>query len=567
MEEDSTSKKDSIRKALKELQEAQLTSNKLELDSLAEHDLIALANLVAQKAFNKSEMRYRRLFETAHDGILILDFKFGKIIDANPYILNLLGSSIEEAIGKELWEIGIFSDIEASKSAFQNLKKDGYVRYEDLPLHSPDGATHEVEFISNSYMDGSQHVIQCNIRDISERKAAEEKLVETRELLNQAQKMEAIGVLVGGIAHDFNNVLAGITGNIYLAKTEIRDHPERLLERLETIEALSFRSANLIKQLLTFSRRDRLDMQPLELTPLIKEACKLIRSGVPENIHISIEYTDEAITVNGDITQIHQILMNLINNAHDAVENGKEPAITVAIDVIEVDSALLVKHPICKEGQYARIRVEDNGGGIPEDQIQHLFEPFFTTKEAGKGTGLGLSMVFGAVENHHGFIEVRSNKGIGSVFEIYLPVTEAKVITPEEKTYSHQGNGETILIVDDEKALIDISSQLLEMMGYHVLIAHNGLEAIDVFTEHKREIKAILMDVVMPKCGGVEAAAHIRKDNPDVGIIFVTGYDQLKATDEHIVSISDMVLTKPYSVEALGKAISNIMNQNGVTND
>lgn len=558
--DDPTSKKDSIGKSIEELQEAQVTSNKLELDSLAEQDLIALTNLASQKAFNKSEMRYRRLFETAHDGILILDFKYGKIVDANPYILNLLGSTIEDAIGKELWEVGIFSDIESSKRASKELKAKGYIRYEDLPLESPDGTRHEVEFISNAYMDGADHVIQCNIRDISERKAAEKKLAETQEMLNQAQKMEAIGVLVGGIAHDFNNVLAGITGNVYLAKAENLDHPELLLERLEKIELLSFRSANLIKQLLTFCRRDRVDMHPLELTDLIKEAYTLIQSGVPENINISIDCTEESIMVNGDVTQIHQMLMNLINNACDAVENGEDPTITVAIDVVDVGPSLLVKHPACKEGQYARIRVEDNHGGIPEDHIQHLFEPFFTTKEVGKGTGLGLSMVLGAVENHQGFIEVTSKTGIASLFEIYLPMTEAKVMVKEEKRYSHQGNGETILIVDDEKLLADVTSELLENMGYHVLIAHNGLEAIDMFTKHKAEIKVILMDVIMPKCGGVEAAARIRRDDPDVGIIFATGYDQQKVTDEHIVSTSDAVLTKPYSVEALGKAISDIIN-------
>jgi len=548
--------------ALKRLarQNSQKASNQVEMDSAEEKSLFRQTDKVTQTAFNKSEMRYRRLFETAYDGILILDFENGKVIDANPYILNMLGIGLKTAIGKELWEVGIFSDIEASKEAFKVLKTIGYIRYEDLPLETPDGTRHEVEFISNAYMDGTDHVIQCNIRDVSERKAAQKKLAETQEMLNQAQKMEAIGVLVGGIAHDFNNVLAGITGNTYLAKTEIQDHPERLLERLDTIEALSFRSADLIKQLLTFSRRDMVNMHPLELTPLIKEAYKLIRSGVPENINICLDYPDEIIMVNGDVTQIHQILMNLINNARDAVENAKDPAITVTIDVVDVGSALLVKHPICKEGQYARIRVEDNDGGIPEDHIQHLFEPFFTTKEVGKGTGLGLSMVFGAVENHHGFIEVTSKKGIGSVFEIYLPMTEAKVITKKERTYSHQGNGETILIVDDEKMLVDITSELLGNMGYHVLIAHNGLEAIDVFTKHKAEIKVILMDVVMPKCGGVEAAARIRRDNPDVGIIFATGYDQQKVTDEHIVSTSDTVLTKPYKVEELGKAISNIFD-------
>ncbi len=556
----STAKQDSIRKNIKDLQQSQVTSNQLEFDSLAEQDLIALANLVAQKAFNKSEMRYRRLFETAHDGILILDFKYGRIIDANPFILKLLGSSIEDALGKELWEIGIFDDIEASKAAFQVLKQEGYLRYENLPLHSPDGVIHEVEFISNSYMDGAQHVIQCNIRDISERRVAEEKLAQSQEMFNQAQKMEAIGVLVGGIAHDFNNVLAGITGNTYLAKSEINEHPERLQERLETIEALSFRSAELIKQLLTFSRRDMVDMHPLELTSLIKEAFKLIRSGIPEHININLDYPEEIILVNGDVTQIHQILMNLMNNAKDAVEHVKEPSITVALDVVDVDAAKLVTHPSCQAGKYARMRVEDNNGGIPEEHLQHLFEPFFTTKAEGKGTGLGLSMVFGAVENHHGFIEVTSKKDTGSIFEVYLPMTQTTVVTQQKETTSYHGNGELILIVDDEKALADITAQLVEKMGYHVLIAHDGLEAIEVFKAHQAAIRGILMDVIMPKCGGVEAADRIRKHAPDIGIIFATGYDQLKVTHEHIVNPSDAVLTKPYNVEALAKAISHIID-------
>jgi len=207
--------------------------------------------------------------------------------------------------------------------------------------------------------------------------------------------------------------------------------------------------------------------------------------------------------------------------------------------------------------------VEDNGSGIETEQIGHLFEPFFTTKEVGKGTGLGLSMVFGAVENHHGFIELKSQKGLGSLFEVYLPMTvpqaETKELTQQETSYLHQGKGETILIVDDEKALVDITAELLEKMGYHTLMAHNGLEAIDVFSEHKAEIKAILMDVIMPRCGGVEAAAHIRKENPDVGITFTTGYDQLKAPDVHKINTPDAVLSKPYSVEALGEAISRMI--------
>lgn len=539
-------------------QTTQKASNKAEMDSAEEKGLFRQADKDSQTAFNKSEMRYRRLFETAYDGILILDFESGKVIDANPYILNMLGIDLKTSIGKELWEIGIFSDIKASKEAFTVLKAVGYIRYEDLPLETPDGVSHEVEFISNAYMDGTDQVIQCNIRDISERKATEDKLAETQEMLNQAQKMEAIGVLVGGIAHDFNNVLAGITGNTYLAKTEIKDHPERLLERLETIEALSFRSANLIKQLLTFARRDRVHMHTLELSPLIKEIYKLIRSGTSEHIAIKFDYSDQQLSVHGDLTQIHQILMNLVNNAVDAVEDTSNPAIAISLEMIEVDSTLLIKHPSCKAGRYACLKVEDNGCGISEGQIGHLFEPFFTTKPIGKGTGLGLAMVFGAVENHHGFIEVRSHEGEGTTFEIYFPITEDEVITESATSELHQGNGETILVVDDEKELVDITCQLLEKLGYKTLTAYNGFEAIDVFTNHKSEIKAIVMDVIMPKFSGLEAVEHIRKENPDVSIIFATGYDQLNSTDGQKVGSSDVVLTKPYSIEALGKAIANI---------
>jgi len=364
--------------------------------------------------------------------------------------------------------------------------------------------------------------------------------------------MEAIGTLVGGIAHDFNNMLAGMTGNLYLAKQRTHDMPD-VVQRLANIEQLSFRAAEMIQQLLAFARKSMVSMKTIPFTPFIKETLKLLRPSVPENIGLHQDICSESLTITGDATQLHQLLMNLVNNARDAVETVDAPTITVRLDVFHADDIFLETHAYFTAGLYAHLSVEDNGCGIPEHQIEHLFEPFFTTKEQGKGTGLGLAMVFGAVKTHHGFVEVDSREGQGSTFHVYLPLLEPEEIvsTSVQEDAIAEGHGELIMLVDDEQHIIETGKEVLQSLGYKVLTATDGRQAVELYKAHADAIDLCIFDIVMPVMGGDAAAQQIRQIKPDVKIIFATGYDKNLQTDmQH-----EAVLSKPFSIAEMSQLI------------
>jgi len=407
-----------------------------------------------------------------------------------------------------------------------------------------------------------QNIINRLSDEITSLAQSYENTVRSHELMEQqflqAQKMEAMGTLVGGIAHDFNNILAGMNNNLYLARKKIEE-PD-VLQKLSNVEELSLRGAELIKQLLTFARKDRVTMKSLQLIPFIKKTLKFIRSSVPENIDIHHNICKDSLRISGNETQIHQVLMNLINNAHDSLKGVDDARITVRLKAFHADEQFVKKHSGLKTGYYARLSVEDNGSGIPEDNIEHLFEPFFTTKEIGKGTGLGLAMVFGAVKTHDGFVEVESVEGKGSTFYIYLPLLESEEIAPakqHEDTVT-AGHGELILLVDDDIHILESGKEVLEALGYTVLRAMNGLDAVDTFTTYQGDISLILMDLVMPRLGGVMAVERIRKIQPDIKVIYSTGYDKEGSLPGQIPLAADtIILSKPYNVEELSKSIRN----------
>ncbi|OIO74158.1 MAG: histidine kinase [Zetaproteobacteria bacterium CG1_02_53_45] len=376
------------------------------------------------------------------------------------------------------------------------------------------------------------------------------------EQFHQAQKMEALGTLVGGIAHDFNNMLAGMTGNLYLAKKQLQGHPDAL-KKLANVEQLSFRAADMIRQLLTFARKDRVSMKPLPLPPFIKETLKFLRTSLPESIAMHQEICDAPLIIQGDATQLHQVLMNLINNARDALEGVDDPHITIRLEKAEVDEQLARQHEDIPSGCYAHLSIEDNGCGIPAVQIEHLFEPFYTTKDQGKGTGLGLSMVFGAVQTHNGYIEVESTQAAGSTFHLFLPLLSTvhpSPSTPHAPAFI-AGQGETILLVDDESHILETGKEVLESMGYRVIVAHDGAQAIDLFTINQNLISLIIMDVVMPKLGGVKTMEKIRRIRADVKAIFLTGYDKQISLATSLSESETTTLSKPYDIDELSRII------------
>ncbi|MDQ6965456.1 MAG: response regulator [Mariprofundaceae bacterium] len=375
----------------------------------------------------------------------------------------------------------------------------------------------------------------------------------------QAQKMEAVGTLVGGIAHDFNNVLAGITGNIYLAKAVVHTVPEAI-SMLDDAEALGFRAADMISRLLAFSRKSAISMKAIPLTAYLKETMKLLSVSVPESIRLDLHICSDDMQVYGDSTQIHQMLMNLINNASDALEDVESPTISISLEAFTADEAFVSERTYHINGRdFALISVSDNGCGVQADQIGHLFEPFFTTKELGKGTGLGLAMVYGAVKSHHGFVEVESDPGKGTRFHVYLPILATQAVADVKQSRSPvDGKGECILLVDDEKTILEVNRDVLIRLGYKVLTAANGQEAVALFNAQAESIDLVILDVIMPVMGGLSAYHQMRRIAPDIRVLFSTGYDR----EQSLADIANEdILSKPISIAEMSHAIRRKLDE------
>jgi len=303
-------------------------------------------------------------------------------------------------------------------------------------------------------------------------------------------------------------------------------------------------------------------MQPLLLAPYLNEALKMARVSVPENIIFHRHISRQDMMINGDAAQMQQVLMNLIGNACDAVEGIKEPVISVKLREWEADAEFLLAHPDMQTRQFARLTVEDNGSGIPADCMDNIFEPFFTTKGVGKGTGLGLAMVYGAVQSHGGILNVDSEAGRGTCFQLYLPLLKSglpqSVADDKVLLASH---GETVLLADDEAQVRQASKDVLESLGYRVLEAANGKEAIDVFYAHADEIELLILDVVMPQLGGVEAAMRICELKPHTPVIFATGYDKEQVAPMTKQLEHSLVLNKPFVIGRFSRCIRKLLDE------
>jgi len=514
--------------------------------------------------YKKSEQALARMvtaMEYAHDAIIISDLD-ARIEYVNPAFERMTGYSSADAVGQFA---SIMRSDQHPDGFYINMLEtvcDGNVWRGEMTIRCKDGSFCEVERSIAPVFD-QQGKINCQItiqRDITEHRVLEERLL-------QSQKMEAIGTLVGGIAHDFNNILAAIQGNVYLAKVGQPNHPETN-RKLDTIEQLGTRAAGMIKQMLTFARKDRVQMKPFPLVSFMKEGFSLAKAAIAENIEHVCEYCDEPLTVYGDVTQLQQALMNLLNNACDAVADVPQPRIACSLASYSADAAFRKRHPDVKGEQFACLTVRDNGCGIPEEELDSIFEPFFTTKDVGAGTGLGLAMVYGAIERHHGAIEVESRPGEGTAFHVYLPLLgapEAELsVTAEAEQSIVRGAGELVLYAEDEQGLRDVTSKVLTQLGYRLLLASDGEEAVNMFSRDRVNISLVILDIVMPNMGGVDAALQIHAIDSDVPFIFATGYDKNDALnmDDEVLACCP-VLRKPFSIKLFSQTIYDCIHEAG----
>jgi len=504
----------------------------------------------------KAEAQQRKLLKAigeAGEAIIITD-RDAVIEYVNPAFVEITGYSADEAIGNtpallksDAQDPAFYSDMWQTITAGSvwhgtliDRRKDGSF-YPALmsvaPIHDDVGAiTH---FVSLQ-------------QDMTEYRKMEDQFL-------QAQKMEAIGTLVGGIAHDFNNMLAAIQGNLFLAKRKVND-PLAVAENLDNMERVSHRAAEIVRQLLTFARKDSVAMHSVPLNAFIKDALKLAQSAIPDNINAVSDISGQQMVMKGDATQLQQVVMNLINNARDAVEEIENPCIKVSLSLYKADAAFLGKHPEVRGDNFARLSVADNGSGIPAELIDKVFEPFFTTKGVGKGTGLGLAMVYGAVQRHSGALEIDSTPCDGTTVHIYLPLLhERRQESREVQQESVAGQGEVILLVDDETMILETVGEVLRGLGYLVVERTNGQTAFDYYQDHRREIAIVISDVLMPVLGGVALLQGIRKLDSNVPVILMTGYDASGRAEE----IDDVdhcaLLNKPVGIAELSRLIRKMI--------
>ena len=508
-----------------------------------------------EQALQASESKFSTLFHSSHDAIIIHD-PDGQIIDCNHTTAQQFAYSEAEIQGLNIRQLCPAQHDNSSNDLLLSKLAQSGTSHIEIEFCKQDGTVFYGDVVSNHiFIDG--HLLrQLIIRDITEQHMMAEQL-------KQAQKMEAIGTLASGIAHNFNNILAGINGNLYLAQRRVQADAD-VCQKIANIEQLSNRAADLTQQLLTFARKGRVNMQPLQLPPLVREAFQFLRASIPENIDMQLDISPGALQIKADSTQIYQVLLNLVNNSRDALIATENPCITIQLESFYADKHFIEQHQHFLSAHYAHISISDNGAGIPEAQLEHIFEPFFTTKEVDKGTGLGLSMVFGAIKKHHGFIEVSSTPGKGSHFDIYIPLLEAAATDArrQEKQADgiQQGHNELILLVDDDAQVLEMGRAVLTDLGYRVITAANGVEAIDLFMLRRSELSLIITDIVMPKLGGVEAMRRINRIQPDMKVIFSTGYDVTAALNEVTADNKHTIIYKPFSIDQLSQAIRDTLN-------
>ena len=494
--------------------------------------------------------------------VVITDTR-GTIEYVNPRFLELTGYTFNEVIGKnprvlksgqtpvgrynDLW--GTITTGKTWQGEFINKKKNGDL-YRELVSISP---------LKNAEGNISGYIAFKS--DITEIRTLEEEQEKLKEHLYHSQKLDSVGRLAGGIAHDFNNKLMAIMGYSELAVDEI-DEGNPAKDYLRKILECSISARGLTQSLLSFSRRQPVSLSPVCLNSLIKNVECLLLKTLGENISCKLILTDKDIIVLADSDKMEQLLLNLVNNAVDAMPGGG--TLTIGTDVVVLDRKSASEHELDKDGAYGTITITDTGMGMDEETKMKIFEPYFTTKERGKGTGLGLPIVYGIVKQHNGHIEIISEPNKGATFKIYLPISEMKAMKPDidkNKKAIQSVRAKTILVAEDDDGVRALVSRILERAGYHVVSAVNGDDAIEKFEACKDKIDMLLFDVMMPKKGGKDAYNCIKKLMPDIKVLFMSGYSENIVTNKEIGDEGLTFIQKPMSANNLLKKIEELQQE------
>jgi len=505
----------------------------------------------AEEALQMSQEKYRLVVENANEAIFIV--QEGIIKFPNRKTMELSGYEKEELTGVPFLEFIHPADkdmvIDMHRKRLQGLAISATYSFRVI-TKSREVIWVEAAAVLVSW-EGTPATLSF-LRDITHQKKLEEQLL-------QAQKMEAVGQLAGGVAHDFNNLLTAIVGYGHLVKNEAAQDG-RLSEYAGQILSAAERAAILTNDLLTFSRKQIVNLQPVNLNKIIKNMEGLLLRVIGEDIALSTVLTDQDLTIMADSTQIDQILMNLATNAQDAMSKGG--SLFIRTDCVEINGEYPKAYNNTKPGSYALLSVEDTGVGIDEKIRERIFEPFFTTKGIGKGTGLGLSMVYGIVKQHDGYINVYSEPGRGTAFKILLPlIPSTGVPLQSENVTKVTGGAETILIGEDDSQVRNLLKQVLSDAGYHIMEALDGKDAVEVFHRNKDKIRLLILDVIMPRKNGKEAYEEIKKERSDIKAIFVSGYSEDIIHNKGMLEVGLHFIPKPVSPDTLLIKVRDVLDQ------
>jgi two-component system cell cycle sensor histidine kinase/response regulator CckA len=499
-----------------------------------------------ENALKQSEERYRTLFEDSRDAIYITT-REGMFVDANQSMFDLFGYSREEMIGLDARTIYVNPD---DRNIFQKeIEQTGSVKEYRVKLCKKDGTKIDCLLTSSVRQDdGSILGYQGIIHDITERKRIEAKL-------QQSQKLESIGTLAGGIAHDFNNLLMGIQGHVSLISLNTDPHHPNF-QHLKGIEAAVKNGVNLTRQLLGFARGGKYQTKVIDLNKLIQINSEMF-GRTKKEINIHTKYQKDLWPVEVDPGQIDQVMLNLYINAWQAMSRMGDLYIETSNFVINKNDA---KSFEVKAGNYVKISVADTGVGMDKATMQRIFDPFYTTKVMGRGTGLGLASAYGIIKNHGGIINVYSEKGSGAIFEIFLPASEKQVIIEEKKPAAGILMGtQTILLVDDEDMILNVGEEMLRELGYTVMLAKSGNEAVKAYKKHKDEIDLVILDMIMPDISGSDVYDRIKKINPKIKVLLSSGYSVTGEANEILERGCNGFIQKPFNLTTLSIKIGEIL--------
>lgn len=516
---------------------------------------IALYKHRMEKKLKESEAWFSTTLKSIGDAVITTDIE-GYVTFMNPVAGSLTGWSRDEAIGKPLDQVFLIINEKTRERCDNPVEKviaTGLVEglANDTILISKNGEEHIISDSGAPIFDSEKKIIGVILvfRDVTEKIALQKQII-------QSQKIEALGTLAGGIAHDFNNLLMGILGRTALMMADT-DSSNSHVEHLKGIEDYVKSATDLTKQLLGFAMSGKYEVTPTDLNEIVNKCSKMF-GRTKKEVKIHVKYEQNLWITEVDKGQIGQVLLNLYVNAWQAMPEGGD--LYIQTHNVNLDEHY-TKPSNASPGKYVKISVTDTGVGMDEITRQRIFDPFFTTKEMGRGTGLGLASVYGIVKNHEGFINVNSEKGEGATFNIYFPATEKKVVVKKELEREELKGSETVLLVDDEDMIIDVGQSMLEKMGYNVLIAKDGKEALEIYQKNEQEIDMVILDIIMPDIGGGETYDKLNEINPEIKVLLSSGYSIDGQAREILERGCNGFIQKPFNMKELSKKIREILNK------